>query len=336
MRAYPLWDGEQNYDGYFNMNTWKLTIKPAGEKDAFKKCKEESLIGLGWHHAYLSENPSNSARAEELVRAKWKKWPYQLETFITHLKAGDHVWIHRKGKYYLCIPADDEILYGVEIDPEYAAHDLGHARKATWVEVPAKFVTGSIQRGTIARRTIQKIKISKDEEQYNQYIFDQLHADPDWDPRIDPSKLKNALMRITARDLFSLMSPDDVEDLVSAFLQNSGWILIKSTYFRSKPRFEFSMLNEKEEGVIADIQVKSGNVSLTPEEYKDAASDKSWIYLFSTKEENPYPGNSVDHVHTIPQDQLFKWSVDNLWAMTLALKTRLWISEVVRKCSDSC
>lgn len=308
------------------MNTWKLSIKPDSKKgfSAFSKCKDKSLLGLGWHHAYLSEKPSNLADAKRLVKGKWKKWPYQLKYLLEDMKVGDHVWIHQNGKYYLCKPTDDSILYGNSIDTDYESYDLGHARKARWVLVPDKFVTGSIQRGTIAPRTIQKIKISDKETKFNVYIFRELLKNAIWEPKIDIGELAKLLKGISLTDLFSLMSPDDVEDVVSAYMQDQGWMLIKSTCFRSKPKFEFSMLNNK--GEIAHIQVKSGKSpnSLMPEQYRGYSGSKNLIYLFTTNKK-PYPGTSVSGVHTIAQNDLHKWVINNLWAMTLPLKSRLWI-----------
>jgi len=315
------------------MNTWKLSIKPDSKKgfNAFSKCKEKSLLGLGWHHAYLSKNPSDLGEAKRLVKGKWRKWPYQLKYLLEDMKVDDHVWIHQNGKYYLCKPTDAIILYGDMIDPAYDSYDLGHARKATWVVVPDKFVTGVIQRGTIAQRTIQKIKITDKEVEFNNYIFAQLQKKPTWEPKISVGELEKSLKKITPPELFSLMSPDDVEDVVSAYLQDNGWMLIKSTCFRSKPKFEFSMLNK--DGDIAHIQVKSGKSPnpLMPENYKDYTAPHNLIYLFSTNRK-PYPGESVPDVCTIEQNKLHEWVINNLWAITLPLKSRLWIFLNEKKC----
>lgn len=315
------------------MNTWKLSINPDSKKgfNAFKRCQEKSLLGLGWHHAYLLGKPANLLEAKKLVKDKWKKWPYQLQYFLEDMEVNDHVWIHKNGKYYLCKPTDNHVLYGDAIDPDYASYDLGHARKATWVMVPDKFVTGSIQRGVIAQRTIQKIVITDKEAEFNNYIFTRLQQNPNWEPVIDMDELKKSLVKISAQELFSLLSPDDLEDVISAYLQENGWTLIKSTCFRSKPKFEFSMLNKR--GEVAHIQVKSGKSPnpLEPENYKDYANNQNLIYLFSTNR-HPYPGNGVQNVHTIEQGSLFKWVLSNLWAITLPLKCRLWIFINEKKC----
>lgn len=308
------------------MNTWKLSIKPDSQEgfDAFKKCKEKSLLGLGWHHAYLSQQPSDLLEAKKLVKGKWDKWPYQLKYLLEDMKAADHVWIHQNGEYFLCEVRDESILYGSAIDPDFSSYDLGHARNATWVNVPEEFVTGAIQRGTIARRMIQKIGITEREVNFNRLLFAKLSENPTWEPRINTEILAESLASIPPLQLFSLMSPDDVEDIVSAYLQDKGWVLIKSTCFRSKPFFEFSMLNKN--GDHGYVQVKSGKNpdQLRPEKYEKHAGDKNSVFLFSTNQ-NPYPGNDVSGVHAIAHTALCDWIISNPWAITLPLKTRLWI-----------
>ena len=204
------------------MQTWKLSIKPDSSvpsSEVLAKCKEKSLLGVGWSHAYDEDcHPHDLEEAKKIVTNEWGAWPYQLQYLLEDVKPGDHVWIHQEGKYYLCRVEDDKILYGRDIDPAFDQYDLGHARRAVWVEVPTKFVSGEIQRKTIAPKTIQRMHVSSQVLQMHERLFDELHENPEWDPAIDENGLKNLLSDISYVDLFSLMSPDDVEDVVSADL----------------------------------------------------------------------------------------------------------------------
>ncbi|WP_025820664.1 hypothetical protein [Shewanella marina] len=307
------------------MNTWKFTIKPASEKgfNAFKFCKENSYIGLGWSRAYAEEKPANYDSVRALLVKKYKKVPYQVIHFIDSVKENDHLWIHKNGKYYLCIAGKD-VLYGEDISCDFLKYDLGHIRKVTWLEVPEIFVSGAIQRGVIAQRMIQKIKISAIEQEYSSLLVKELSKDIEWKPVIDDEKLKENLKLIDIHQLFSMMSPDDLEDIVSFYLQSKGWRLTKSTCFRSKPFFEFSMLNIKNETCY--VQVKSGNNpnKLPPLDYKKHVTDDSFIYLFSTNRD-AYCGETVERVIPIYHEQLVQWLLNNIWALTLPLKTRLWL-----------
>lgn len=308
------------------LTTWKLSIKPHSEKgfNAFEFCRNNHLIGVGWHHNYINQNPTNIDEAKKLVIQKWKKWPSALKYLLEKVKKDDHVWIHQKGKYHLCKIQNDELLYGQDINENFDKYDLGHARIAEWVEVPEVFVSGKVQRGTIAQRMIQKIKITDDEVKYNEFLFEKLSNDENWFPNIDEMKLKILMQEISKKSFFDLMTPDDVEDLVSAYLQSQNWLLIKSTCFRSKPKYEFSMQNKS--GKVARIQVKSGKNpnSLPPKNYKDDANENSLVFLFSTNKE-PYPGDSVEYVHALSDEELFSWQKNNLWTFAMSLKIRFWI-----------
>ena len=306
------------------MNTWKLTIKPDSSKgyDSFDICQEKKLLGVGWSAAYTEKQASNIDEAKGLVKEKFGKWPSAIKYLLEEVKEGDHVWIHQKGKYYLC-KAKDEILFGKSIHEEFLSYDLGHARKAKWIEIPEEYVSGTIQRGTIAQRMIQKISISEKEQEVHNKIFNELSRNPKWQPVIDEGELSKRISKIQVDDLFSLMTPDDFEDVISAYLQSQGWILIKSTCFRSKPKLEFSMLNK--DGQVCYVQVKSGKQQCEPlSYYSQFVSDKNIVFLFSTNK-NPYPGESINGINTITHNEVFDWVTKNVWSLTMPLKLRLWI-----------
>ncbi|MDQ7089226.1 MAG: hypothetical protein Q9M50_01060 [Methylococcales bacterium] len=307
------------------MNTWKFTIKPASEKgfNAFDFCKDNSYIGLGWSGAYEKETPSDAENAKNLVKIRYGKVPYQIKHLLKSVKENDHLWVHKNGKYYLCI-AGEESKYGKEISDDFLKYDLGHVRKVKWIEVPELFVSGAIQRGTIAQRMIQRIKISEKEKKYSLLLEKELSKNKEWKPNINDKELQKNIEKIDIYELFSMMSPDDMEDIVSFYLQSQKWFLTKSTCFRSKPVFEFSMLNSKNE--VCYVQVKSGKKpnKLCPSDYKKHVTNNSFIYLFSTNKE-AYSGKSVEKVIPIKHEELIGWLLKNIWALTLPLKTRLWL-----------
>lgn len=307
------------------MATWKLSIKPDNEKgfDPFKLCRNKSLLGVGWAGAYKEKQAKNIDEAKVLVKAEYDDWPYPIKYLLEDVKNGDHIWLHQNGTYYLC-KATDEIVLGEDIDRDFMSYDLGHARKAKWIIVPEIYVSGSIQRGTIAQRMIQRITISEKEQEFHEILFNNLSTNPEWKPDIKVSILEDKISEMGILDLFALMSPDDVEDVVSAYLQNQGWVLIKSTCFRSKPVFEFTM--QKKDHETCHVQVKSGHYPdpLPPEKYSTYVTQEKTIYLFSTNQ-NPYPGITVNGVKPIMQNDIFTWIQKNIWALTTPLKQRLWI-----------
>lgn len=308
------------------MSTWKLSIKPDSESgfNPFNLCKEKSLLGVGWSGAYKSEQAQSLSEAKALVKEHFDNWPYALKKLLEEVKNGDHVWLHQQGSYYLC-RAKDEIVFGNEIDEKFVDYDLGHARKADWVKVPEIFVSGVVQRGTIAPKMIQRIYISENEKKCHDVIFEKLIINNNWLPDIDESLLTLKLGLMDKQDLFSIMTPDEIEDMVSSYLQDEGWILVKSTCFRSKPMFEFSMVNKKSN--VCYVQVKSGKYpdQLPPANYEEFTSLNKTIVLFST---NPsaYPGERIKGVICLSQEKIFTWLLANTWSMTEPLKLKLWMN----------
>lgn len=308
------------------MQTWKLSIKPDSKKSVnpLDICRNKSLIGVGWHYVYHDKHPSSFEEAKELVIKREGKWPHPLKRFCEQVEENDFVWIHQSGHYYLCKVKNNKIILGRDIVDNFKECDLGHAREAEWVEIPEKFISGSVQRGIIPPGIIQRIRLTKEQQNLYSQIFDRLKSNPKWQPDIDKSALSESLKKTKDNSkIFSVMSPEDLEDIVAAYLQSSGWVIIKSTCYPSKPEFEFSMLDRK--GDYSKVQVKSGKKpsQLEPIKYKDHAEGGTVIFLFSTHE-NPYPGPKVKNVIPIMHDELIDWMVDNVWCLTLSLKYRLW------------
>ncbi len=307
------------------MTVWKLSIKTNSQKDfnPLIKCKEKSLVGAGWHRPYINNHPQDLLHAKKILKDYgWEKWPYQLTTLMEKVKKDDYIWIHQSGAYYLCKVNSDKCIFGKDIDIDFAKFDLGHAREVEYVKVDEKFVSGKIQRGTIAQRTIQRIKLSVNEKDYVLNLFEKLNLDPKWEPSL--INLENKIKQSNYENIFAALSPDDTEDVLAAYLQSLGWIIVKSTCFRSKSKFEFEMLNKN--GDTGYIQIKTGRVTLNPDMYKKFLGNKIKIFLFSTAK-NPYPkGINIPGIEAINQLDIYKWLITNTWALPLSLKYRLAIS----------
>ncbi|MCI5165168.1 MAG: hypothetical protein D3903_03540 [Candidatus Electrothrix sp. GM3_4] len=309
------------------MQTWKFTIKPDSDNgfDSFLKCKELGLVGIGWSHGYEEQQPKNFDAAKELIKKEWggSNIPYQINKLFHEIKPGDHLWMQKKGHYYLCIAGIKKYI-AREICDDFRRYDLGHAIDAKWIEVPDELVCGSVQRGTIARRMIQRINLSEAEIKLNQYIENTLGSTPFCAPIIDNAALGNVLDAIKEETLFALMSPDDIEDIVASKLQTEGWVLIKSTCFRSKPQFEFSMINNS--GVTGLVQVKSGKYPspLNPFEYRGYLRGGNKIFLFTTHPV-PYQGEPVEGIICFTRGEIIEWMKENSILLPPTVKLKLTI-----------
>lgn len=306
------------------MQTWKFSIKPDSDAgfDAFAKCKELKLVGIGWSHGYEERQPRDYEEAKELIKKKWGTSEInEIKKLFSEIQPGDHLWMQKHGHYYLCVAGEKKYI-GREICEDFRRYDLGHAIGATWIKVPDELVSGSIQRGIIARRMIQRINLSNVEISLDQHIETKLREDPNWFPKFNLDIVKERIETIDEQSLFGIMTPNDMEDVVASKLQTEGWILIKSTCFRSKPQFEFSMINR--EGKSGLVQVKSGNwpISLPPIRYKEYLNEGNMIFLFTTHPE-PYPGEEIQNIHCISKQELIEWMKNHCPILSPTLKLKL-------------
>ncbi len=308
------------------MQTWKFSIKPESQVgfDPFEKCKELGIVGVGWSRGYEDEQPRDYEHAKEMIKKVWgTERIKEIEKLFFKIKPGDHLWMHKDGHYYLCVAGSKRYL-GREICSDFRSYDLGHAIEVKWIKVPDELVSGSIQRSVIVRRMIQKINLRAIEKRLSQYLEENLEKVPNWIPDIDNDNVKKCIKTIEPTELFSLMSPDDVEDVVSAKLQTEGWILLKSTCFRSKPKFEFSMTNKS--GKIGLVQVKSGNWpdTLVPSQYSEYLTGKNEVFLFTTNP-NPYPGDCPNGINCIAKEEVIQWMKVNCNILSPTLRIKLSI-----------
>jgi hypothetical protein len=304
------------------MSTWKLSIKPDAEGgfDPFTLCQKRSLVGVGWSYIFEGRNIVTKQDSYQALREKEGKVPRAIERLLDEVKVGDFIWLHQSGDYFLCKIKDDICVLGPQITDDFPKYDLGHARNAEWAKVPQLLVPGRVQRSTIVQRTIQGMDCSAPQEKYFAYIHTELSKAPEWFPTIDEKRVADRLISFSPEELRDLLTPDDYEDIVAAFLQSKGWTLIKSTYFRAKPEFEFLVVRSGP--MYGHVQVKSGSVQLCPSNYAKWVNDKECIFLFSTHP-TPYPGSPVDGVHTLDANEVIGWAAENTWVLSLGLKLQL-------------
>ncbi|MCZ6692181.1 MAG: hypothetical protein O7H41_21570 [Planctomycetota bacterium] len=289
-------------------SVWKMTIKPHPEegREPFEWCRKRGIVGVGWSYAYegCSSVPKNPLR--RLKRREKGRVPQPVKRLSEEVSTGDFVWLQYKGKYFLCRVKKGEMLYGPEIGRSFLANDIGHARKVAWAEIREDLVPGIVQRALIVQRMLQRIRCSRSEIGMFRVLHRESKKKPGWKPAFNPSRMSRQIKSMNLRAFNAQMTPDDWEDLVALWLQSRGWMLIKSSCFRSKPRFEFRMVRAGSSARTAYIQVKTGARQLRPLEYEEDVGPETIVYLLSTAPE-PYPGESVRGVKTLKPSELKTW-----------------------------
>mgnify|MGYP000970548363 CR=1 FL=1 len=307
------------------MKLWKMSIKTGGPRgaEALRWCREHGIVAVGWSVAFdgLTQLPVDP------VAHLAAGYPNAVSPvrMLAGMQPNDLVWLHHGGQFFVCKTADGPLILGPDLGSEYREYDVGHARRAVWAQVPEDLVPGKIQRAVISRRMVCRIPGGKHLVAYCALLHARLQADPGWRPTTDPVAVRRALEALTPAELVELASPDDWEDVIAASLQLAGWVLVKSSCFRSKPRFEFRMIREEVGRTeTAYLQVKSGEqVPLPPADYARDVSPDAEVYLFSTHATDPYPGPPVPGVTPIPLAAVRAWMADHVGLLPRGLCAQL-------------
>jgi hypothetical protein len=222
---------------------------------------EYGIVGAGWA---LSDAPDPSPLPDrsgdldqylQLVKGVFPKdnsVAGVATVFGKQMQIGDYCWMYvtHTGEYWCCrIDGDFEYRTGGSFDE----HDLHLTRRCTWAKAgPADAVPGVVRRafagpfGTVsAMVTDSQTAIDAAEIHLNQRAI------------------------VPGGDLFAVAGPEDLEDIVSLYLQEAGWRVFPSTAKVSMASYEFVLVHSQT-GQYAGVQVKSGNVAFLNQEVAQA------------------------------------------------------------------
>jgi hypothetical protein len=156
-----------------------------------------------------------------------------------------------------------------ENDEPYRRADVVNVRDASWVTIgTADKVPGTFLRRFIRGPTVQCIKdpttVTVSQLLYNRESGREVYK----------------VSRMEDVDLYQLLSPQDLENLVAIYLQNEGYMVVPRTADDNTPKYEFALIHR--DGRRAALQVKSGNVNLRSEDYAEVADKVDEFFLFTS------------------------------------------------------
>ena len=287
------------------MNIWRLTISTDAKEgvDPRKFCFEGNILGVGW--PVVAASPLDWGSYERLGTQEYydrgdKGWWPAVNAIRNRMKVGDLCWSRDwDGKYYL----------GRVVGPwEYRAAsehidaDVVNVRSCHWVSVGTEdAVPGKVLNSFRASRTLQAVH-DNTIRFYSMLIYNQAISEAVYDLS-DETRLL---------DWFALISPEDCEDIVGLYLQETlGYRLIPSTCRHDTLKTEFVL---RKRGGKALVQVKQGGITLDRSEFEiDSREPCDW-FLFTTS--GQYQGDEVPHVHCLDPDTLRNFAVENVGLMS--------------------
>ena len=329
-------------DNSKDITLWRLHIRPKGgnasdrPEDVIRFClnggdlslkqNENALnfqgcIGLGW---FVGEEPISTY--EEYKRkadvkhidANNKRTWHPVRRFILELKVGDLVWFRdTSGVYYLARVTGE---WEYRPAPTYEDLDVPNIREAAIAKISTR-VPGKIANSFIPSSTLQRIS-SLPMLLYSMTLWNKAWKG-DTSLLIPEETIRKLVKRLANDDpdekslLFALLPPEDLEDLVALYLQETeGYMLIPSSRGKRDDTigFEYELsprFSNAAHAVNALAQVKTSE-TLNIAEYASIAKElRKRIYLF-TASDNYVESEQTPWVEKISSDQLLKFWEQNV------------------------
>jgi hypothetical protein len=279
-----------------NTLLFKMVVK-TGSQDGkeFQYCMDNKIIGVGWCFEDEDKKLYTPTDIDDAIRIGRECYPHN-RGFITALnrlkeiEPNDLIWTRNEGIYYIC-RALGKWKY---------ANDEGHIEKDVCNFVDVEFVeVGTLEKvpGKIvncfrARSSIQRIH---DDNHVMTNITRDMY-----------NKLtgKNVYETIpyVQNDILDLLQPEDVEEIVSLYLQvEKNYLVYTSTNKLDTQKYEFVAV-ARDGSHYCYPQVKTGQVTLNGNDYKELVKNGNKVYLFATS--NVYYNVDERNIISISKNEL--------------------------------
>ena len=287
---------------------WRLHVRPRGgdgdTRFATELCIRKGVIGMGWGVSEGEERSTDfkwySRTADEVYGpGKWSS----VARLVEDMKEGDFVWFrHPEGRYYAAeVNGPWEYCYKGDHIPA----DVINIRPARIVEVGlADRVPGKIIACFRPQRTLQTIA-GQNMLAFTHHLLGL---------RTDGAGSGDAL---------DYLNDEDLENVVSIYLQTQGWLIIPGTRRFDTPHYEFVLVHGQT-GERAIVQVKSGSTWLKAADYDGTV--KTFLFAASGAYGDTIPSN----VDTIRPDVLRAFIVANQRLMPDAVRSWTKIASASR------
>ena len=266
-------------------NLWRCNIKTGAKQnvDPAEFCFKNGIVGIGWP---LDETPKSKddcwKKSEAIFKAKHgRSWSAAANIILYRMDLNDLVWSRNSKARYFLGRVTSDWKYSNSLDHRDA--DVVNFRSCQWIDVGSvDNVPGSVVNSFIPSATVQAVT-DETSATYSKLLYNEKVGKPHY--QIEP-----------LGDILSLISAEDLEDVVGIYLQcEKDYVLFPSTC-KSDTQFVEYILRSKTDHHIAGVQVKSGNVSLEPSSYS-SFGDK--VYLFAAS--GNYGSDSKNAVCLSPQ-----------------------------------
>ena len=270
-------------------NLFRIHIRPRGGNTdmyaTFQYCLANGVLGVGWRVDEINE--TTEWEVYERLAASWYDSLQQPRYIYDNIEQEDLIWTRDPdGRYFLARVRTGWEYWTTPHSREMDI-DIANIFRCAFHEVPLDAVPGRVVSSFGFRgRSIQQIKDSS-ARTYSQHLWNSYADEQVYD--VDMADFP---------DIFTMLDPEETEDLVFLYLQSRGWYVVPNSRKGNTLRFEF-MLAHSGTGEKALTQIKTGDARLNI----DCYADHPWrIFLFQSNEH--YDGQDADNVTCISRREL--------------------------------
>lgn len=257
-------------------HVWRLqTITLKGDISGY--CLKNNIAALGWSLLEIEQRNRESITTfddfEHYADSTFYSDYNSVKRFATEVQAGDLLWIRSKGKYYLGRFGEDSNWKFVASEEATGLDASNQRNNIKWYsqnEADESVVPGAISTAFIAGSAFQRIRKSGVFE-YSALLYDELSCS---------SYYKDIKLDLNEENFYSLLSPEDCEDLLCMWLyKEKGYICIPSTNKIATPLYECVLIDPKT-GRHIYTQVKKGKINIDASKYSELDGE---VWLFSSE-----------------------------------------------------
>jgi hypothetical protein len=285
---------------------WRLHAKSPrlNEPDASTFCIENDLVGFGY-----PVDPAEDLLAWEIYYRRGlevyhnkgvTEWQPAVEAIRRRMVVGDLCWArHRSGKYYVGrIMGTWEYRNG----PANRNANVVNTRFCDWQDAGDAFNVPNAVLSSF-RNSAPLERIDGDGiEAFSSFRFNGL--------------TQKSVYEFSQRtcDLFSVMGPEECEDLIGIYLQMQGFLLLPGSCKTDASRFAF-LLKHQTSGQHAAVQVQQGYEAINPSVYENFDGE---VFLFQTN--GLYTGETPSNVKCLTPEEIQEFCLSNTEALPANLQ----------------
>ena len=218
------------------MNLFRIHIRPKGGTDdmdaTFQYCLDNDFLGVGWRVVELASTEDWEVYEQA---ATPKHGSIQQPRYIyNNVHPGDLVWTRDPdGQYYLA-RVTSPWEYWTSVEGRERDIDIANIFRCDFHVVPLDAVPGTVVASFDARgMSIQRIN-ARSAWAYSQYLWNRHAKHQVYDVDTDDFP-----------DIFTMLDPEETEDLVFLYLQSRGWYVVPNSRKGNTLRFEFMLAHSE-------------------------------------------------------------------------------------------